>query len=695
MRGFVAIRVLAASGAWIVSLAIPALAQDTVDLAREVREAKVREAALRSVAGSLAVLKDELETSDRLAQRMLDEPAKFADPEAARTQLADAERNELRNAFRQQLEVFARGRDEALPASWVEDVVREESARIDAAIDDIVGSSFAGRFAAARERAVERQRKGVRERLLPTSEELLSLAGDPAVFALAPNGRAEEIATTEAARRLAERNVRETRKTAPLFKEIDGTLDSAARKAVREALVELWRQLGTVERIAPIAAVRQADIAAALRADLQTVASASQLPYGVFPEVAARVDARAAEIERERLAERIGEQLAPADGCSALPANEVVAAAGEKTAAMPESFAKHARELGETLRETVAQRIVAQHAESVAGSQRDAFAARLQELLGSDESLGRRFSAAFAACLEPPLRQHREQLAAAEVKRAAPAVADLSFEIADDDLAGLAATDEETDPSLFPPSTGLHLEESEALYERNIAALQREARASLRLQELLTRAPERRRRFVREVEADTARSAERKREYQKAYEAEVLDAWNERRDRVLLRSDDGTTLHPAKYGRIFPSTAEIIDEIITIEFERPAPTSTRAPTPPTPIPTRPPTRIAPTPRPTRMTPPPTRVPPTPARKAALPAKATPTLPIPRTGGATQKVGPGAGKGGPKSCEQRLHSCVRATDLCYDSLIACRDRPDACAQAVARCGQAKFECERTK
>ncbi len=695
MRGFVAIRALIASAAWIVSLAALAFAEDTVDLAREVREAKVREAALRSVSGSLAVLKEELETPEQLTKRMLAESGKFVEPESARTQLAEAERSELRNAFRRQLEVFARGRDEALPASWVEDVVRDEAPRIDAAIDDIVGNSFADRFAAARQAAVERQRKSVRERLLPASDALLSLAGDPAVFAAAPNGRAEEIAASDEARRLAERSVAEIRKSAPLFQEIDGTLDGAARSAIAEALVELWRQLGTVERIAPIAAIRKDDIAAALRADLQTVATASQLPYGVFPEVAARVEARAAEIERTRLAERIGQQLAPADGCLALSAKEVVAAAGDTPTAMPESFATHAAALGETLRAPTAKRIVAQHAAAVAEAERAAFTARLTELLATDESVQRRFSAAFAACLEPPLRQHREQLAIEAVTQAVPSVADLSFEIADDDLASLAASDEETDPSLFPKPEALHLEESDALFLRHIAALQREARAALRLQELLTRAPERRRRFVREVEADNARSAERKREYQKAYEAEVLSAWNERRNRVLLRSDDGRTLHPNKYARIFPTTAEIIDEIITIEFERPAPTSTRAPTPPTPIPTRPPTRIVPTPRPTPITPRPTRVPPTQPRKAALPAKATPTLPMPHTGGAPKKVGPGAGKGGPKSCEQRLHSCLRATDLCYHSLVACRDRPDACAQAVARCGQAKFECERTK
>lgn len=667
---------------------------DAVDLAAEVREAKVREAALRSVAGSLAVLEEDLPPPAALAEAMLADPAAFADPDAARARLAGRERETLRAAFREQLEVFARGRDEQLPPAWVDEVLHEEGTRIDATIDAVVGETFVERFRDGRAAAVATQRDRITPRLYPPAAELLKLAGDPAAFAAAPNGRAAELAQTDAARALAAAAAARVRDETRLFAEIDATLDRAAGEAVGAGLDELWRQLGSVERLAPAGAVREADIASALRADLDTMARASQLPYGVFPEVEARVDARAAELERRQLAAYVGARLSPKNGCPALPAQTVIESAGSDLGTVPVSFGEHAAALRDRLGLQVKQEIVAGHAAAVAEADRAAFATRIVRLVDEDETLRRRWAGGLAACLEPPLREHRERLAAAELKNRLPAIADLSFEIGDDDLASLAVSEDEVDPALFPPAGDLRLDETKALFAVRAEALQREVRAAVRLQELLTRAPDRRQRYVREVEADDNRTSERKQHYQKKYETEVLEAWKDRGKRILLRSESGETIHPGKYARIFPTTTEIIDEIITIEFERPAPTVTRAPSPPSPVPTRPPTQ-APTPVTPRPT---TKVersgPRSKPRDTGLPAKSQRPLPLPQTGGAP-RVGPGAGAGGPKSCDEKLQSSLRATSLCYDALVACRDDPSSCAEGLARCGQAKFACEQAR
>jgi hypothetical protein len=681
--------VLAATGQ--AQAPVPAAA---VDLAADVREAKVREAALRSVAGSLAVLEEGLPPPAVLAETMLADPAAFADPEAARARLADRERDSLRTAFREQLEAFARGRDEQLPPAWVDEVLREEAARIDATIHALVGETFVERFRDVRAAAVAMQRDRIAPQLYPPAADLLKLAGDPAAFAAAPNGRPAELARTDAAQSLATAATARVRAETRLFAEIDATLDRAAGDAVAAGLGELWRQLGAVERLAPAGAVREVDIASALRADLESMARTSQLPYGVFPEVEARVDARAAELERRQLAEHVGDRLSPQTGCPALPAQTVIDSAGSDFATMPVAFEEHAAALRDRLAPQAKQQIVASHAAAVADADRAAFAQRIAGLFEEDETLRRRWAGALAACLEPPLREHRERLAATELQSRLPAIADLSFEIGDDDLASLAVSEDEVDPTLFPPAGELHLDETKALFVMRAEALQREARAAVRLQELLTRAPDRRQRFVREVEADDTRTSERKQHYQKAYETEVLEAWKERGKRILLRSESGETIHPGKYARIFPTTTEIIDEIITIEFGRPAPTVTRAPPPPSPVPTRPPTQ-APTPVSPRPTTKIERSGPLPTpQDAGLPAKSQRPLPLPQTGGAP-KVGPGAGTGGPKSCEERLQSSLRATGLCYDALVACRDDPASCAEGLARCGQAKFACEQPK
>lgn len=673
-----------------------AVADDDVDLAAVVREAKLREAALRSVTAALAVLQEDLAPAAALAERMLADPAAFAEADAARARLAGAERDELRAAFRDQLESFARGRADALPRDWVDTVLRDESVRVEATIDDIVGDGFPARFAEGRAAAVATQRERVRPLLYPPAAQLLALAGDPATFAAAPHGHAAAVAGGDAAQAQAKQAAAAVRASTPLFAELDAGLDSAAAAAVAAGLDDLWRQLGVVERPAPSAAVRAADIAAALRADLDAVARASDLPYGVFPEVASRLDSRSEALERERLADYIGAQLSPKNGCSALPPDDVAVAAGADAAAVPPTFAAHADALRTQLEPATRERIVAGHAAAVAEGGRAAFAAHVGKLLDDDEELQRRWSGAFAACLEPPLRDRRRQLAAAELRAAQPEVADLSFAIPDDDIATLAVADEEFDAGLFPPAAGLRLEETQELFRERAGALQREARAAVRLQELLTRAPERRSRFVREVEADRDRTAERRRHYQRAYEKEVLEVWNERRGRILLRDASGATLHPGKYARIFPTTSGIIDEIITTEFERPAPTATPVASPP---PSPPPTRARPTPPPTRSTPLPT-VPrdrsgplPTPAN-AGLPQPARKPVPLPQTGGAP-KTGPGAGSDRPKSCEERLQSSLQALGLCHDALVACRDDPATCAQGLAACGQARFACEQTR
>ncbi len=677
----------------IAAAAAPAAAAPSVtavvDLAATVREAKVREAALRSVEGTMATLATDLAPAPSLAARMLADPAQHADPKAARSALAEAERRALEQAFRAQLESFARGR-EGLPEDWVDRVVREESERISTTIEGLLAESFAARFREARAAAVAEQREAVRASLYPSPQQLLDLVGDPERFAAAPNGRPAQLAAGPKARALARDGVAELRAGQGLFAEVEANLESESDAAVAAALDALWRQMGSVVRLEPPGAVRAEAIATALRADLDQLASTSALPYGVFAAASERVASRAEALQRERFVTALQEALPGDDACPGLPAPTVVAAAGDDVATMPVELDDHLRALRDELWAPTRKRLIARHAGRVEAEAQPEFSAVLEAMLAADDDLDARVRAMFTACLRAPLQKHREALAARELAAQLPQIADLSFALPDDDLAVLAVADERTDPTLFPSPAELRLRESRELFAARAAALQREARAAVRMQELLTRAPDRRKRFVREVETDENRTAERKRHYQRAYETEVLAAWRERRDRVLLRDESGTTLHPGKYDRIFPSTSEIIDEIITIEFERPAPTATVVPTRPSPRPTLPP-RPTP-PRVPRVTPAIERSGPMPeARSAGLPARAEPPRPLPRSGGAPQ-TGPGAGKGGPKSCEESRQSSMQAMTACYAALVQCRDDPDSCAAGVARCGQAKFASE---
>lgn len=690
-------RMRIAAGFLFAASAFLATATAADDLAAAIREAKVREAAFRSVEAALAVLAQDAATAESLAERMLADPHAYADPEVARARIAGEERAALHAAFREQLGTFARARSEELPANWVDDVVRDEAARVEEAVERLVGDSVDSRFRAARAAAVETLRAEVASRWHPDSEAITDLAAASPSQAALLGERVRETLGSDVALGLATATAQQIRAATPLFAEIDADLEVQVTSAIAAALGEYWRQQAALRRFDAEGAQRAGDIASVIEADLAALARSSGLPYGVFPAIARQIPARAAALERQKFIAHIRRELDEDSACPVLPPAAVLAAARAPRRQLPETFAEHLDVLATSLRPALSETLLGGFAASVATEDRTEFVAHLGTVLAGDEELAAQFDAAVRACVAPPLRDLRTAEAAAELTERQPTIADYSLELGDEELIALALRDD--DISVFPEASGAHLEETRELHAARVAELMDEAVTSLRAQELLTRAEERRLRFVRAVETDPNRTADRKQHYQQEYEAEVLEAWLRNRHRVLLRDERGALRHPEKYGRIFPTTAERIDEIITLEFERPEPTATPAPTappplPPTPVPT-PPQPVPPAPVPP--------VPPAPApqqqqggpvdfdERSGLPQPAEPPMPMPETGGAPD-AGPADALGGGNTCEEMLPRCLRAVSICHQSVIQCRDQPELCPQAVARCGEAKFACE---
>lgn len=671
--------------------AVPIAARD---IGEAIREAKVREAALRSVEAALAVLAQDAADASQLAERMLAAPASYADREAARRRIAAEERDALQREFRAQLETFAAARAGELPPTWVEDVVREEAERVTASIDQLIENGFEDRFVRGRAAALEQQRAAIAPRLWVPSATVMELARAGTSDALLLGDKVRETVAAESARRLVGDAARDIRAGTALFGEIDADLEAEIANGLAAALGEFWRQENALNRLNAEGAARAADIATILEAELATLARASGLPYGVFSEVEAEIAPRATSLEHRKFQERIAAALAPERACPALPEATVQAAAEAPRERLPATLDEHISALRDRLGPPTRAALLAEHAAGITTAERAAFVSHLDQLLTDDRDLRTGFEAGLDACLTPPLEAVRAAAAEQELAALKPAIADYSYELTDDDL--IAITLRESDVSVFPNVDAARLAETRALHAARVTALLEEATTALRAQELLTRAEERRLRFVRSVESDPNRTADRKQVYQQEYEGEVLEAWLRQRQRVLLRDERGALRHPEKYGRIFPTTSEMISEIITLEFERPLPTATPAPTAP------PPTVIPSPPQPS----PPPPVPPVPPapvpqpqhsgpldlqERSGLPQPIEPPAPQPETGGAPE-VGPAAADGGGDSCEDRLRRCLRATSLCHEAVVRCRDTPEQCAGALARCGEAKFACE---
>lgn len=668
------------------------VAADTATLVDAVRAAKVREAGLRSIEGSLDVLRQRLSDADALQQRLLATPQDYVDPELGRTRLAAAERQALQQEFRRQLEAFARNRDEGLPKGWADEVLRTEKQRVEDTIDALLQRDFETRYQSARAAAVRQQRDAAALQVAPEAASVVELAGDLDGFGRMSAEAAVERARSQGARDATAQRLARARAEGVWLAEVAVDLDATAQRATETALASLWEQLHTLQTAALPGLVRAADIGVGLQAELERVARASDSPLGVFAVARDRVEARAVAIEREKLAATITANLSPERDCVALPASTVQDAVGDDLTAIPADFVSHRDALTSQLLPPTRQRLVREYSARLqdVGAQ-PAFSNHIEQLVQADPSLAASLQSAFAACLEPPLAEQRRELARAELAAVLPTIADRSFELDDDALAGLLLADG-VDPTNFPPPKGLRFDESRALYTEHIRALHEEAVAALRVQEGLTRAHERRQSFVRQVEDEPTRDRARREEFQRDYERSVLEAWRRRKARVLLRDAAGEPLHPDKYDRVFTNTAQIIDEIITIEFERPAPTATpqRTPSrPPTAVPTRPPP-----PKSEMPTPPPT-LRPSPIPPLALPTARPPAPPLPQSGGGMDDnegpaVGPQSGGGDP--CVAAARACRAAADACHAAVIRCRDEPGACAEELARCGQAKFACE---
>jgi len=472
----------------VMLLAALPVAAETVPLADAVRAAKVREAGLRSIEGSLDVLRRRLTPAATVQERLLAAPQDYADPERGRVRMAAAERDALLQEFRRQLEAFAHNRDTGLPPTWADEVLRSEKQRIDTTIDSLLQNDFDSRYRAARAAAVQVQHEAAARQMAPEPATVLSLAGDLDAFAAVSSEAALDRARQAAARTATAQRLDTARAGSAWLAEVDASLETLAQRATEASLTSLWEQLRTLQQAELPGLVRATDLAVGLQVELERVARATASPHAVYSVVAQRVAARSVALEHAKIGATIGANLTPARGCVALPASAVQEAVGDDLSALPVDLASHLTALMEKLLPATRKRLVREHVANVRDAPaRTQFATHVDELLQSDATLTASVQNAFTSCLTPPLVEQRRALARAELAAALPTIADRSFEIDADALAGLLLA-EEVDREAFPPPQGLRLEEAHTLYDEHIQALHDEAVAALRVQEGLTRA---------------------------------------------------------------------------------------------------------------------------------------------------------------------------------------------------------------
>jgi hypothetical protein len=670
--------------------------------AEKVRAAKIRDAALRSIDASVASLAERLATPEAQAVDMLADPGSHRVLAESRGLLRKKEHERLRDAFREQLEAFARDRRADLPAGWVDEVMTHERSHVDATVDRLLDEKFDALYEKARRRAVRVQRSHLEEIVYPESADVEALAGPADEFVRVRPRDIAGYVTTPNGQALVDDHLAAITADGALFEENEAILEEQQRTAIRDALVLLWRQLRLVHLAEPEGTRERSAIAARIVSDLKRLATEAEkvsgTSYGVFPSAMSSAAERAQRLEVQGFEKFLKEQLDPGAGCPALPQERVLKDVESSFDKVPADLAAHERQLKQALFGPTEQFVVDAYAGLLDDVEaRGEFRQRLQSILREEAKAGRLLDEGFMACLRKPLQKRREELAAQELAARLPAVEDFSLELTDSALRGIESSPlGALDAPAFPKPEDLRMEESRARYESHRQQLIDEARDVLWRQKALTRSPERKESFVERIGADSDRSEERKAFWQQAYESSLLDAWREVRTEELLKRSDGEPYRPDKYDRVLGPVSEMIEEIITLEFGR----TVQAAGPPSETDT------------SKAQPSQSMAGAAQSQGAAVgqhDARGLAEASGQQAGskednqlagrqGEAKEEGGGAGGGGRGSggssvdCTPLLARCNQANQVCYEALVGCKKDPAACNEGITRCHTAKELCE---
>jgi uncharacterized membrane protein YgcG len=524
-----------------------------------VRQAKIKEAALRSVQESTSQLEQRQSDPDQLAAVLLDDPATYRQEKPSKASLLELEHRRLREAVRDQLEVFAGARTD-LPPGWVGQVMSDEVRRIGGTIDTLLAKSFEQRYAQARALAVKVQRSALDEEVRPERSEIERLAGASTDLV---DRSFEEIARIphERGRDLVERYAAQVAADRILFEENEAEVTRRILDAMAQGLEELWRQLRFVRQHDGGGAVERSELEAFITGELTQLEGR----YGIFPSALTFSVERARRLESQLFERYLGERLDLGTGCPGLPPSVVLEGLPSSPDRLPSQLDAHIGQRVDQLRSEFQRRLLESWSLRVGEPLRPAFQRRLAAAIIADDAV---FNSPLKDCVRTVLEPYRLQLAERELVQVWSKVADLTYELGDHTLRVLFEQSPSPDELELEalPVRPMHLEESQRIFEEKRRSLMTEGKEVVHTQVALVLQSDRKRRFQDDIRAESDRSEERRRFWQDEYERQVLDAWKSRRQGLTA---EGRMLRADKYGRLLDLTRENIDEGITPVFQEP------------------------------------------------------------------------------------------------------------------------------
>lgn len=530
--------------------------------AEAVRLAKIKEAAFRSVQESIDQLEQHQMNPDQLAAMMLEEPATYQYERPSEALLRELERQRLRDAVRDQLEVFAGSRTDLRPG-WVGKMMNDEEQRINLTVDVLLTKSFGSRYSEARNLAVKVQSVDLDAAVWPEPSEIEGLAG--------PSTNFVDLSATEIARipkehgqNLIKYYTDQVIADRQLFEENKTKIEGRVTDSIAEGLEELWRQLKFVDQNDGGGAVERLTLQAAIVAEVGRLRG----HYAMFPSVLAFAGERAQSLESKLFYRYLGKRLDRQENCPGLPASTILEGLPASANRAPSSFEIHVQQRAKQLQPDLEKRLLDPWVSRVDDPELESeLRRRLKTAMTSGRTV---FNSALEDCVRIALEPYRQNLAVRELAQVWPEVADLTYELNDDVLRSLYEHDSQpqhVDENVLTVRP-LHLEESRKIFEKKRRSLIEEGWTVIRNQVTLVLDTERRRRFQKSIRDETNRSEERRQYWQDEYEREVLGAWKVRRRRLTTEK---RMLLPDKYNRILKLTRETIIEVITPIFLEPTP----------------------------------------------------------------------------------------------------------------------------
>jgi uncharacterized membrane protein YgcG len=485
---------------------------------------------------------------------MLEGGASHRVPAESRQLLLAAETDSLRAAVRAQLERFARGQTE-LPANWVDTVLVSERSRIEAAIASVLQAGFEGRFAQGRQRAVETQSATLSRVLAPSLADVEQVGGEP-IASFTQDSLDALVAQRGGP--VLRRYVAQALKGRTVFDENRARVDQEAVAMLRRGLQDLWSQTQYIVRHDGAGAIDAGAIQAIILDGVGRIAGGQ-----IFPSVRRAIPGRAAALERTLFLAYAGQRLTPQNGECDLVQSKAASLLSSSYRGAPAGVNAHVQALVEQLSPHARSDLLAGYLEQVKDqTARPPLSRRLAPLLTSGEL---DLASLLAACIGNGVRRHRIALADQELSDTLPAIATMRFEVPNDGLTILHQGGRH-DPDAVgpPPARPLRLEETATLRRDRAGQILSEAKQVIDTQMALVHDAARKARFRQSIAADAVTP---EKTFRARYAAEVLDAWRQADDRVLIQRD-GKTLHPDKYQRLADLAVTSVAEVISFEFRQ-------------------------------------------------------------------------------------------------------------------------------